>query len=213
MLLSSLPNLCAVAITDGTVEMSQFVYCETVSQSRCSSSSSCSKRKEMPLEARISPYRTLLPGAQPGLLQLPLRVLTMCALCCCTCVHTSAHYSLSQLPHGPCPEPLLKLVWIQVIYYMCILCMARKDFPLLLYFAGKPPDKGRGGCTVWHVAGALHGKRDCNECIWESCVNLNCMCSLTAFLLHFLHSKSFKEISQLFCNNAFWHAVLLKSFL
>lgn len=92
MLLSSLPNLCAVAITDGTVEMSQFVYCETVSQSRCSSSSSCSKRKEMPLEARISPYRTLLPGAQPGLLQLPLRVLTMCVL-----LHLCAHISTLQL--------------------------------------------------------------------------------------------------------------------
>lgn len=46
----------------------------------------------------------------------------------------------------------------------------------------------------------------------ESHVNLLSVCCLTAFLLHFFRSKSFKEgISSLFCNNAFWHTISLKS--
>lgn len=150
------------------------------------------------------------------------------------CTHTSAP-SLGWLP-----SILVTTVWVWVITRPWLLpcappesfsLSARRNCLLLLCFAGKHLSRGYAvGCVAgcWqHSLGAqcsLCWALLCSHCValeritagrtaGESHVNLISVSCLTAFLLHFFCSKSFKEgISWLFCNNAFWRTSLLKCF-
>lgn len=124
-------------------------------QSRCSSSSSLYNKSKMPLELGLLNERLCYLGLsrdyslQSYLIPAPLRL----------CAHTSAP-SLGLA--AQCPEPLVTIMWVQVITRPLLLPCApsepsslstRRNCPLLLCCAGRAPQEGLcSGVCCWVLA-------------------------------------------------------------
>lgn len=101
---SAVPSLCAEPVEDGMTEMSCSVPWNTVLQSRCPSSSYFDNKRKMLFEAGIVKSRTVVFGADRGLLAAE-----------------SPEPRTLDVRAATCPQPLLTIMWIQIITSMCIL--------------------------------------------------------------------------------------------
>lgn len=101
---SVVPSLCAEPVEDATAEMSCSVPWNTVLQSRCPSSSSFDNKRKMLFKAGIVESRTVVFGAERGLLAAE-----------------SPKTHALHVRAAACPQPPLTIMCIQVITSLCIL--------------------------------------------------------------------------------------------
>lgn len=110
--------------------------------------------------------------------------------CVCCCVrahqHTTAWVSCPRAIPSATAQARMDSGYLLLVWSLC----GQKGFSTPPVFCWKAPREGLRWCMVRCITGALPGKSS-----WESHVSLNRVGCPTAFLLHFLHSKSFKEIS------------------